>query len=96
MRPQQSEPTVIPRYTRRVKTAISIPDDVFEEAERAAAAHGMSRSQFFTKAARAYLQRLAAQDLTARIDAALDIAGPDDTASAAAAVGARALKDVEW
>lgn len=39
-----------------MKTAISIPDEVFAEAERVARRLGMSRSELFTKAVQAYLQ----------------------------------------
>lgn len=40
-------------YTpQMVKIAVSIPDDVFEAAERAAADRGLSRSGFYTEAVR--------------------------------------------
>jgi hypothetical protein len=68
---------VIPGYTRRVKTAISIPDETFARAERQAAALGMSRSEFFTRAVRRYLEQLEAESLTGRINLAIDMAWPD-------------------
>jgi hypothetical protein len=68
---------VIPGYTRRVKTAISIPDDTFARAEQHAAALGMSRSEFFTRAVRRYLEQLEAESLTGRINLAVDMAWPD-------------------
>jgi metal-responsive CopG/Arc/MetJ family transcriptional regulator len=37
-----------------MKTAISIPDDVFEQVEETAARLGMSRSELLTRAARAH------------------------------------------
>ena len=37
-----------------MKTAISIPDPVFDAAERIAQHQGLSRSEFYTTAARAY------------------------------------------
>jgi metal-responsive CopG/Arc/MetJ family transcriptional regulator len=40
-----------------VKTAISLPDPIFEEAEALAQHLGVSRSELYTKALRAYLQR---------------------------------------
>src|SRR5262249_9357125 len=85
------ETRVIPGYTRRMKTAISIPDVPSHEAERPAAELGMSRSEFFTVAARRYIQELDAQSLTARIDAALAFAGSDETAQAAGHAGRRVL-----
>ncbi len=69
---------VIPGYTRRVKTAISIPDETFQRAERKAAELRMSRSQFITRAIRRYLTELEGDALTSRIDTALDIAWPRD------------------
>jgi metal-responsive CopG/Arc/MetJ family transcriptional regulator len=60
-----------------VKTAISIPDETFAQAEERAAALGMSRSEFFTRAVRRYLEHLDAESLTGRINLALDVAWPD-------------------
>jgi metal-responsive CopG/Arc/MetJ family transcriptional regulator len=40
-----------------VKTAISLPDPVFQEAEALAHKLGMSRSELYTQALKAYLQR---------------------------------------
>jgi metal-responsive CopG/Arc/MetJ family transcriptional regulator len=78
-----------------MKTAISIPDDTFSEAEHRAAALGVSRSEFFTTAARRYIQELDAQSLTERIDAAIAIAGSDESSQAAVRSGRRALADGE-
>lgn len=55
-----------------VKTAISIPDDTFVRVEKQAAELGISRSEFFTRAARKYLAELEAESITARINAFLD------------------------
>jgi metal-responsive CopG/Arc/MetJ family transcriptional regulator len=68
---------VIPGYTRRVKTAISIPDETFARAEQHAAALGMSRSEFFTRAVRRYVDQLEAESLTGRINFAVDVVWPD-------------------
>jgi metal-responsive CopG/Arc/MetJ family transcriptional regulator len=76
-----------------MKTAISVPDETFDEAERLAAALGISRSEFFTTAARHYIRELEAQSLTARIDAALALAGSDESAQAAVRAGRRTLAD---
>jgi len=40
-----------------MKTAISLPDPVFEEAEAIAQQLGLSRSEFYTRALQAYLKR---------------------------------------
>jgi metal-responsive CopG/Arc/MetJ family transcriptional regulator len=73
-----------------MKTAISVPDEIFEQAAGQAAELGISRSEFFARAARRYLDELAAQSLTRQIDQALLAAEDDDSGAAAAAVG-RAL-----
>ncbi len=40
-----------------MKTAISLPDPVFEEAEALARQLGISRSELYTKALKAYLRK---------------------------------------
>lgn len=40
-----------------MKTAISLPDSVFEEAEGLAKQLGLSRSELYTQALRAYLEK---------------------------------------
>jgi Arc/MetJ family transcription regulator len=82
---------VIPGYTDGVKTAISVPDETFEQATRQAAELGISRSEFFARAARRYLDELASRSLTQQVDEALQAAGRDDSAAAAAAAGRQRL-----
>jgi metal-responsive CopG/Arc/MetJ family transcriptional regulator len=78
---------VIPGYTGNVKTAISLPDDTYEQATRQAAELGISRSEFFARAARSYLDELASHSLTQQINEALQTAADDDSNAAAAAAG---------
>ncbi|HYX15670.1 MAG TPA: ribbon-helix-helix domain-containing protein [Nostoc sp.] len=40
-----------------MKTAISLPDSIFEEAEALAGELGVSRSELYTKALKAYLRK---------------------------------------
>ncbi|MEH2062133.1 MAG: ribbon-helix-helix domain-containing protein [Nostoc sp.] len=40
-----------------MKTAISLPDSIFEEAEALARQLGISRSELYTKALKAYLRK---------------------------------------
>jgi Arc/MetJ family transcription regulator len=82
---------VLPGYTGRVKTAISVPDDTFEQATRQAAELGISRSEFFARAARRYLDELASRSLTQQVNQALEASGGDDSAAAAAEAGRRRL-----
>lgn len=77
-----------------MKTAISLPDATFERATRRAAELGMSRSEFFARAAEQYLRQLDDASLTAQIDAVLD-RGDDDSAGAAVAAGRRTLTAAE-
>ncbi len=70
-----------------MKTAISLPDDTYEQASRRAAELGISRSEFFARAARRYLDELASQSLTQQINEALQAVGGDDSNAAAAAAG---------
>ncbi|OLB79807.1 MAG: CopG family transcriptional regulator [Actinobacteria bacterium 13_2_20CM_2_71_6] len=78
-----------------MKTAISIPDETFERAEERAASLGMSRSEFFTRAAQRYLDQLDEESLTGRIDAAIALVGDDDSAEVAVAAGRRYLRAAE-
>jgi metal-responsive CopG/Arc/MetJ family transcriptional regulator len=80
-----------------VKTAISLPDDTYEQASRQAAELGISRSEFFARAARNYLDQLTAQSLTEQINDALS-GTVDDSNTAAAAAGRRVLaaQDEDW
>lgn len=52
-----------------MKTAISVPDDLFERAERAARELGMSRSELYATALREYLSERRLGDVTAQLDA---------------------------
>lgn len=82
-----------------MKTAISVPDETFERASRRAGDLGMSRSEFFTRAAERYLDELDAHSLTRQLNDALDrLPAPDDTAVDAVAAGRRVLADSgdEW
>lgn len=81
-----------------MKTAISVPDETFDRAERRASDLGMSRSEFFARAAQRYLDELDAESLTGQIDSALDHIGTHDEASDAVATGHRVLSavDDEW
>jgi hypothetical protein len=82
-----------------MKTAISVPDETFERASRRASDLGMSRSEFFARAAQHYLDELDRQSLTGQIDSALErLGGTDEAEAAAVAVGHRVLDalDDEW
>jgi hypothetical protein len=56
-------------YTTTMKTAISIPDAVFEEAERLAKRRGLSRSELYTKAIKQYVRDERFLGIRERLDA---------------------------
>ncbi len=64
-----------------------MPDETFEQATKQAAELGISRSEFFARAARRYLDELASRSLTEQVNAALKAASDDDSATAAAQAG---------
>lgn len=51
-----------------MKTAISIPDEVFDAAERTARRLSMSRSQLYTKAVEAFLEAHKIEGVTEKLD----------------------------
>jgi metal-responsive CopG/Arc/MetJ family transcriptional regulator len=60
---------VIPRYDRGMKTAVSIPDDLFASADELADRLGVSRSELYATAVAEYVAKHRASDVTARLDA---------------------------
>lgn len=69
-----------------MKTAISIPDTTFARVEASAARLGVSRSEFFARAAERWIADLEDSETTAAIDAVLgdgeqDIAFVEQAAS---------------
>ena len=81
-----------------MKTAISVPDETYDRAERVAKKHGMNRSQFYATAADRYADQLESVDLTAAIDSVVDAVNADESAQFAVAASRRVLEgpDEEW
>lgn len=82
-----------------MKTAISVPDETFDRVTRRAVALGMSRSEFFARAAQRYLDELDAGSLANQIDSVLDrCGGVDETQQAAVDLGRQVLSalDDDW
>ena len=52
-----------------MKTAVSLPDALFEAADAAAKRLGVSRSQFYARAIEAYLRKVRAEGVSERLDA---------------------------
>ena len=78
-----------------MKTAVSIPDDVFEGAERLARRTKKSRSQLFSDAVKEYVARHAPEDVTEAMDrVCAELGNPKDEFVASAAY--RILERSEW
>ena len=78
-----------------MKTAVSIPDDVFEEAERLAMDLQTSRSQLYSRALREFVARHAPDRLTEAMNRVVDVVGSEiDEFSQRAS--RRVLEQVEW
>jgi metal-responsive CopG/Arc/MetJ family transcriptional regulator len=77
-----------------MKTAISIPDDVFDSAEALARSTKQSRSQLYSRAVREYVARHSSDSVTAALDALCVNEEPDSGFVNAAAH--RILKSSEW
>lgn len=65
-----------------MKTAISLPDHAATRFDRIAQKHGMTRSEFYRRAAEHYADELDGADLTAQIDDAIDDVGQPGDESA--------------
>ncbi|HEY0240087.1 MAG TPA: ribbon-helix-helix protein, CopG family [Friedmanniella sp.] len=82
-----------------MKTAISLPDPAAERFDRIAAKHGMTRSEFYRRAAEHYADELVGADLTVQIDDAIDAVGQpgDEVAELRRAANARLVEaSDEW
>ena len=78
-----------------MKTTVSIPDDVFERAERLARRTKKTRSQLFSDALREYMARHAPEKVTDAVDRVCrELGQPQDKFVSAA--GRRVLERSEW
>lgn len=78
-----------------MKTAISLPDDLFVLADDFAKQHGLSRSELYATALRKYIEAHRRDNLTERINRAcetLDTALPSEVAHFAR----QKLLEAEW
>jgi metal-responsive CopG/Arc/MetJ family transcriptional regulator len=78
-----------------MKTAVSIPDDVFQKAERFARRAKRSRSEVFSAALREYIARHAPDEVTDAINQAVDEIG-DQKDEFVATAARRVLEKTEW
>jgi metal-responsive CopG/Arc/MetJ family transcriptional regulator len=78
-----------------MKTAISVPDDVFEEAERVARRLKKSRSELYSQAVAEYVARHATDRVTEAMDRVCRELG-SDAAEFTNAASHRILERTEW
>jgi metal-responsive CopG/Arc/MetJ family transcriptional regulator len=82
-------------YTFSMKTAISLPKDVFEKAERLAERARKSRSQLYCEAIREYLARHSPDELTEALDRVIEQNGQPEERFVTLA-SAQTLARVDW
>ena len=78
-----------------MKTAISLPKDIFEKAERLAMKARKSRSQIYCEALREYVARHSPDDVTDALNRAMEQIGQPEERFVSLAY-AQALARVEW
>jgi metal-responsive CopG/Arc/MetJ family transcriptional regulator len=78
-----------------MKTAVSIPDEVFEKVDRLARQAGRSRSEVFSVALAEYVARHAPDEVTEAMDRACANVG-DQRDPFVGAAGRRVVESTEW
>jgi metal-responsive CopG/Arc/MetJ family transcriptional regulator len=78
-----------------MKTAVSIPDEIFEEAERLAERLRTSRSRLYSQALREYVRRHAPDHVTDSLNRVVDEVGPEENEFRRTAAR-RVVRKVEW
>jgi predicted transcriptional regulator len=82
-------------YTAGMKTAVSVPDDVFESAERLARRERRSRSEVYSAALREYVARHSPDEITDALNRVVaDVGGTIDPFVDQAAMWI--LENTEW
>jgi antitoxin MazE6 len=79
-----------------MKTAVSVPDDLFAQVDRLAKSSRRSRSEVYSAALREYVARHAPDEVTAGIDAVLADLGQPDAGDFSRAAARQTLAASEW
>lgn len=79
-----------------MKTAVSVPDDLFAQVDRLARRSGRSRSEVYSAALREYVARHAPDEVTAALDAVVDQVGPAGPDAFTAAAARRTFDAADW
>jgi len=77
-----------------MKTAVSVPDDIYDQAERLARRTGRSRSEIYSTALREYVALHTDDEVTATLDSMADLVGVTDLSVVGSA--RHVLTNVEW
>lgn len=85
----------LPRYDSGMKTAVSLPDDLFESADALAERLGVSRSELYARAVEEFLAKHRGADLTARLN---EVYAQESSAldPAVRTAQARSLRAQDW
>ena len=79
-----------------MKTAVSVPDDLFAQVDRLARRSRRSRSEVYSAALREYVARHAPDEVTAGLDSVIAEVGQPDGDRFAAAAARATLGPAEW
>jgi metal-responsive CopG/Arc/MetJ family transcriptional regulator len=79
-----------------MKTAVSLPDDLFHAAERHAKRQRKSRSQLYAEALAEYLARHAPEEVTEAMNRVVERAGVPGPEPFLAAAARRVFERTEW
>lgn len=94
-RPPKFDSVEVMGYTKSMKTAVSIPDDLFDEAEVLARELKTSRSAIYARALAAFIDTHDPDRVTEAMNKVVDAVKPERDPFVAAAAR-RVLDSVEW
>lgn len=84
-------------YTKGMKTAISVPDDIFRRGEALARSLGISRSQLYSQALEEYVWRHTPDEITELVNRLVDELGVDEEEEAfRREITRRRMEEFEW
>ena len=79
-----------------MKTAVSVPDDLFAQVDRLARRSHRSRSEVYSAALREYVARHAPDEVTARLDAVMVETGDAESGDISGRAARRTFESGEW
>ena len=79
-----------------MKTAVSVPDDLFAQVDRLARKSKRSRSEVYSAALREYLARHQPDEVTASLDRVVAEVGASGDRAFIDAAATRTLADTDW